>query len=44
MDEVLVVFKAYLTRVGTGPMPGELNAEETEQKGWAEFGTVTGTT
>jgi len=42
VDEVLVVFKAYLTRVGTGPMPGELNAEETEQKGWAEFGTVTG--
>jgi adenylosuccinate synthase len=23
-------------------MPGELTAEETEQKGWAEFGTVTG--
>ena len=42
VDEVLVVFKAYLTRVGTGPMPGELNAKETEQKGWAEFGTVTG--
>jgi len=42
VDEVLVVFKAYLTRVGTGPMPGELTAEETEQKGWAEFGTVTG--
>jgi len=42
VDEVLVVFKAYLTRVGTGPMPNELSAEETEQKGWAEFGTVTG--
>ena len=42
VDEVLIVFKAYLTRVGTGPMPGELTAEETEQKGWAEFGTVTG--
>jgi adenylosuccinate synthase len=42
VDEVLVVFKAYLTRVGTGPMPGELRAEETEKKGWAEFGTVTG--
>ena len=42
MDEVLVVFKAYLTRVGSGPMPNELSAEETEQKGWAEFGTVTG--
>ena len=31
-----------MTRVGTGPMPGELGAEETEKKGWAEFGTVTG--
>jgi len=41
-DEVMVVFKAYLTRVGTGPMDNELSAEETEQKGWAEFGTVTG--
>ena len=42
VNEVLIVFKAYLTRVGTGPMPGELGAEETEKKGWAEFGTVTG--
>ena len=42
VDEVMVVFKAYLTRVGTGPMNNELSAEETEQKGWAEFGTVTG--
>jgi len=42
VNEVLIVFKAYLTRVGTGPMPGELTAEETEKKGWAEFGTVTG--
>ena len=42
VNEVLVVFKAYLTRVGTGPMPNELDADETKQKGWAEFGTVTG--
>ena len=42
VDEVMVVFKAYLTRVGTGPMANELSAEETEKKGWAEFGTVTG--
>ena len=42
VDDVMVVFKAYLTRVGTGPMANELSAEETEQKGWAEFGTVTG--
>jgi len=42
IDDVIVVFKSYLTRVGTGPMPGELNAQETSQKGWEEFGTVTG--
>ena len=42
VDDVIVVFKSYLTRVGTGPMPSELSAEETSQKGWEEFGTVTG--
>jgi len=42
VDEVIVVFKSYLTRVGTGPMPGELDADETSKKGWEEFGTVTG--
>ena len=42
IDEVIVVFKSYLTRVGTGPMPGELSADETSKKGWEEFGTVTG--
>jgi adenylosuccinate synthase len=42
VDDVIVVFKAYLTRVGTGPMPGELSEEETSAKGWEEFGTVTG--
>ena len=42
VNDVIVVFKAYLTRVGTGPMPGELSAEETSKKGWQEFGTVTG--
>ena len=42
VDDVILVFKAYLTRVGTGPMPGELSEEETSAKGWEEFGTVTG--
>jgi len=42
VDEVIVVFKSYLTRVGTGPMSGELDADETSKKGWEEFGTVTG--
>ena len=42
IDDVIIVFKSYLTRVGTGPMNGELSAEETSKKGWEEFGTVTG--
>ncbi len=42
VDEVIVVFKAYVTRVGTGPLDNELGSEETKTKGWAEFGTVTG--
>ena len=42
IDDVIVVFKSYLTRVGTGPMTGELSPEETSKKGWEEFGTVTG--
>ena len=42
VDEVLVVFKSYVTRVGTGPLDGSLPAEEIQRRGWAEFGTVTG--
>jgi len=42
INDVIVVFKSYLTRVGTGPMNGELSPEETSDKGWEEFGTVTG--
>ena len=42
VDEVMVVFKSYVTRVGTGPMDGELDAKEIEKRQWGEFGTVTG--
>ncbi len=42
VDEVIVVFKAYLTRVGAGPLDGELDLSETMQRGWQEFGSVTG--
>jgi len=42
VNEVLVIFKSYVTRVGTGPMENELTPEETSKKGWAEVGTVTG--
>jgi adenylosuccinate synthase len=42
VDEVIVVFKAYVTRVGAGPLPNELSWEEAEKRGWAEVATVTG--
>jgi adenylosuccinate synthase len=42
VDDVIVVFKAYNTRVGTGPLNGELSWEEAERRGWAEIATNTG--
>ncbi len=42
VDEVIIVFKSYVTRVGTGPLDKELSPEKMKNKGWAEFGTVTG--
>ncbi|MBS7640829.1 MAG: adenylosuccinate synthetase [Candidatus Bathyarchaeia archaeon] len=42
VDEVIIVFKAYVTRVGSGPLPGEISWEEAERRGWAEIATVTG--
>ena len=42
VDEVIMVLKAYVTRVGAGPLPGELPWEEAQRRGWAEVATVTG--
>jgi len=42
VDDVLVVFKSYLTRVGSGALEGELTPEETVKRGWQEYGSVTG--
>ena len=42
VDEVIVVFKAFVTRVGAGPLPGEISWEEAEKRGWAEIASVTG--
>jgi len=41
VDDVIIVFKAYVTRVGAGPLPNELSWEEAEKRGWAEISTVT---
>lgn len=42
VDDVMVVFKSYVTRVGTGPLKDELETDEAGSRGWSEFGTVTG--
>ena len=42
IDEVIVVFKSYTTRVGEGPFPTEIQQEEAEKRGLEEYGTVTG--
>lgn len=42
VDNILIVFKAFTTRVGAGPLQGELSLEEAERRGWNEIGTVTG--
>jgi len=42
VDEVIIVFKSYTTRVGAGPLTNELSWEEAEKRGWAEIATVTG--
>lgn len=42
VDDVLVVFKSYVTRVGEGPLKDEISAEQAEAVGWLEYGSVTG--
>ncbi|MBP2146775.1 adenylosuccinate synthase [Methanofollis sp. W23] len=41
IDDVVVVFKAYPTRVGEGPFQTEMTAAESNTLGFQEFGTVT---
>jgi adenylosuccinate synthase len=42
VDEVVMVCKSYVTRVGEGPLDGEISFEEAKKRGWDEYGTVTG--
>lgn len=42
VDDVILVFKAYVTRVGAGPLSNELSKEEAQKRGWFEVATVTG--
>lgn len=42
IDDVILVFKAYVTRVGAGPLENELRKDEAKKRGWHEVATVTG--
>ncbi|NJF24093.1 adenylosuccinate synthetase [Thermococcus sp. Bubb.Bath] len=42
VDDVIVVFKSFPTRVGAGPFPTEMSQGEAEKLGVVEYGTVTG--
>lgn len=42
VDEVMLVFKSFVTRVGTGPLPDEISKEEAVKRGWFETAAGTG--
>lgn len=42
VDDVLVVLKSFMTRVGAGPLPGEISKEEAQKRGWFETAAGTG--
>ncbi|MEA4957674.1 Adenylosuccinate synthetase [bioreactor metagenome] len=42
IDDVIIVFKSYITRVGEGPFPSEMPQDQAEDMGIEEYGTVTG--
>ncbi|RQD84689.1 MAG: adenylosuccinate synthetase [Methanocalculus sp. MSAO_Arc2] len=41
IDDVIVVFKAFPTRVGEGPFSTEMSLEQSHSRGIVEYGTVT---
>jgi adenylosuccinate synthase len=42
VDNVIMVVKSYTTRVGNGPLKGEIDPIQAKQLGMDEYGTVTG--
>jgi adenylosuccinate synthase len=42
VDDVLIVYKAFITRVGAGPIPGEITMKEAKKRGWFETAAGTG--
>ena len=42
VDNVLIVYKSFITRVGAGPLPGEISKKEAKIRGWFETAAGTG--
>jgi adenylosuccinate synthase len=42
VDDVLIVYKSFITRVGGGPLAGEISKEEAQKRGWFETAAGTG--
>ncbi len=42
VDDVIIVYKSFITRVGGGPLPGEITKEEAIRRGWFERAAGTG--
>ncbi len=42
VDDVIIVYKSFMTRVGAGPLPGEITKEEAQKRGWFEVAAGTG--
>ncbi len=42
VDDVMIVYKSFITRVGGGPLPGEISKEEAIKRGWFEQAAGTG--
>ena len=42
VDDVIIVYKSFMTRVGAGPLPGEITKEEAQKRGWFEISAGTG--
>lgn len=42
VDNIVLVFKSFVSRVGKGPLLGELPSVKVVNRGWVEHGTVSG--
>jgi adenylosuccinate synthase len=42
VDDVIIIYKSFMTRVGAGPLPGEISKEEAKKRGWFETAAGTG--